>query len=153
MDEEARYTMDEAQVKFAKSLHNEVWTLLEKANRSPEESERMKYAAYASCYHWLNAGNETNHQRGEWLIARVHLDLHETEAALQHAQRCLELTLKYAELMEDFDLPFAYEASARSEALAGRVESAARYYHMADEAGQKILDEEDRKIFFEELNK
>jgi hypothetical protein len=153
MDEEERFTMDEAHVKFAKSMHSEVWTLLEKALRSPEESERMKYAAYASCYHWLYAGNETNHQRGEWLIARVHLALNESEAALQHARRCLELTLKYAELMEDFDLPFAYECMARAEGLAGHVEDAASFYRMAKETGEKIKDEEDKKIFFEELNK
>jgi hypothetical protein len=82
-------------------------------------------AAYASCTHWLYAGNEVNHPRGEWLIARVHLGLHETVAALQHARRCLELTQNHAELMEDFELLFAYEGIARAEGLAGRVETAA----------------------------
>jgi hypothetical protein len=36
---------------LAKGIHGEVWRLLEKKDRTPHESERMAYAAHASCYH------------------------------------------------------------------------------------------------------
>ncbi len=55
MSDEPRYTVPEAHEKFARELHREVWSLLEKSGRTQAEAERMKYAVYASCYHWLHA--------------------------------------------------------------------------------------------------
>jgi hypothetical protein len=93
-----------------------------------------------------------NHQRGEWLIARVYTVLGLTEAALRHAARCLELTHKFADLMQDFDWAFAYEGIARANALAGNRQTALEYIQRAETSGQAIQDEEDRKIFLADFN-
>ncbi len=53
--------------------------------------------------------------------------------------------------MEDFDIAFAYEGMARANALAGEQEQARSYHQLAEQAGQAIVDEEDRDIFFVEL--
>lgn len=46
------------------------------------DRERLLYAAYASTYHWLEAGNLANHARGEHLIASVAVRTGEAELAL-----------------------------------------------------------------------
>ena len=117
--EKQKLSLEETYLKLAKKLNNETWALLEKQDRTPSENDRMRCAAYGSCYHWLVVGTPVHHQRGEWLIARVHTVLGEPEAALQHAKRCLVLAVEHKEEMADFDLPYAYEAMARAYALAG----------------------------------
>jgi hypothetical protein len=136
---------------FAKGLHGEVWRLLKNPDRTPQESERMVYDAHASCYHWLHAGTGLNHQRGEWLLARVYTVLGDGAAANRHARRCLELTDEHSGLMEDFDFAFAFEVVARAGALLGEAEEARSYVARARQAGEKIADPEDRKVFFDDF--
>ena len=53
-------------------LFNFTWTLIEKADRTPAETDEMIHAAHASRYHWSKAGTNANLGRGEWQIARVY---------------------------------------------------------------------------------
>ena len=152
MTEEKRYTEEEAHRLFAAKLNGEVWSLLEEPDRSKLEEESMIHTAHASCCHWLKVGTGLHHQRGEWLITHVYSELGIADTALRHAQRCQELTEEYAELMKDFDRAYAHECLARANAVAGNREQALRYMEFAEEAGQAIEDEENRKIFFGDLN-
>ena len=133
--------------KLGATLNGEVWTLLEKQDRTPAEDRRMIHAAHASHYHWLHAGDEVNEQRGEWLIARAYQALGYEEAALRHAERCMELTEQHRDRMEDFDLAFACEGLARANALAGNLEKARELKAKASELGQRIAADEDREVF------
>jgi hypothetical protein len=126
--EQEEFTKDQAHLMFAKQLHGIVWDLLESPGRSSDDDEIMVQAAHASCYHWLQVGKAVNHQRAEWLIARVYTVLGKVDAALWHANRCLELTNSYAAEMEPFDAPFAYESVARANALAGKRSESIKYY-------------------------
>ena len=150
--EKDRYTLSEANLAFAKKIHGEVWVLLEKTDRSELDDELMVHAAHASCYHWLHVGRGLNHQRGEWLISRVYAVLNKPGAALRHAKRCLDLTSEHDDLIEDFDLAFAYECVARANAVAVNQEEAIKYIQLAKEAGDNIKDEGDRRIFFNDFN-
>jgi tetratricopeptide (TPR) repeat protein len=152
MDEVKTYTIDEAQLYFAKKLNGKVWELLQKKGRSRAEDEEMVYAAYASCYHWLNAGTGLHHQRGEWLIAHVYTVLGMSEQALRHATRCLELSDEYSDEMKDFDRAYAYEAMGRANALAGNRDEARQYIQCADELGRAIKNDEDKSIFLGDFN-
>ncbi len=138
---------DPAHLAFAKRLNGEVWSLLEKSDRTPEDNERMVHAAHASCYHWLHAGTPVNHQRGEWLIARVYTVLGLGEAALSHAERCVALTGQHPELMADFDRAYALEGLARAQALRGSVQIAEELKQQARAAGEQIADLDDRRLF------
>ena len=40
---------------FAKEINGEVWSLLDKGSRTPEQDEQMGLAAYASQVPWLKA--------------------------------------------------------------------------------------------------
>jgi hypothetical protein len=152
MAEEGTYTLYEAHREFAKRSHGRVWQLLEKPDRSVEENIEMATAAYTSLHHWTHVGTEVHRQRGEWLIARVHTVLGEGDLALRHARRCLELTERHKEQLEDFDLAFAYEGMARALALTGETMEAARLLKLARTAGEAIADPEDQKLFMADLD-
>jgi tetratricopeptide (TPR) repeat protein len=147
MTEEKTYTEAEAHRHFAIQFNGKTWDLLDKAERTKEEDELMVYSAQASCRHWLEAGTGANHQRGEWMIARVYSVLGLGETALRHANRCLELTEQHSDLVEDFDRAYAYEAIARAHAIAGNRDEALEYIKLAETAGQAIADEQSKEIF------
>jgi len=152
MAEEKRYTEAEAHRRFAVQFHGQTWDLLDKVGRTADEDELMAHSAHASLRHWLEVGTGLNHQRGEWLLARVYVVLGRQQEAELHARRCLELTQAHASLMEDFDRAFAYEAVARASALAERKEESVRYFALAEEAGRAIADDQDRSYFISDLN-
>jgi len=104
--------------KLGIDLFNYVWTLLEKPDRTREESEGMIHAAHASRWHWSVVGAPVNFARGEWQISRVYAVLGRGESALVHALRCLEICR--ANEIGDFDLAYAYEALARAWSVLGK---------------------------------
>jgi hypothetical protein len=135
--------------KLAVDLFNHVWTLLEKPERTVAEDDEMVHAAHASRLHWGHVGTAVNLVRGEWQIARVYATLGRGEPALYHARRCLELC-DGAEL-EEWDLPFAYEALARANLAAGNEDEARRYADLARREGAKITDADDRELLEQDL--
>jgi hypothetical protein len=147
MEEAERYTLTEAHAHFAKASNGEVWRLLAKSPRMPEEDKRMIHAAHACLYHWLHAGRAVHEQRGLWLLARVYGVLGDETQALRYAERCLALTEAQGGEMADFDLAYAQEGMARALALAGRRAKAKDYLAQARAAGEAIADAEDREIF------
>ena len=146
-----KLSIEEAHLEFARLANNRVWTLLDKGERSLREDEEMLYAAYASSYHWLYAGGPVHQQRGEYLIARVHMSLALPDQALHHARRCLDLTKQHPDAMKDFDVAFAYEIMARALAMAGDKLGAETYYQRARLAGNQIANLEDKEIFDNDL--
>ena len=146
-----RLTLEEAHEAFAAGYNGKVWDLLMKSDRTPEEGDVMLHMAHASCAHWLSAGDETHHQRGEWMIARVNTVLGFPEAALRHAKACMDLTMRYPGKMEDFDRAYAFEALARAHALAGNSSEAALYLRKSEEAGALILGDENKDVFNSDL--
>ena len=136
---------------FAKKINGEIWALLEKPDRTPDEDERMVIAAHASYYHWLHAGTHVHEQRGERMLAHVYTVLGRDEPALHHARRCIHLTERYTHEIKDFDRGYAHEALARARALTGQVEEARRERQKAGELGAQIQDPEDRQIFLGDL--
>ena len=151
MNDEKTFTELEAQRYFAVKLNHRVWEMLEKPDRNRQDDELMVLAAYASYYHWLQVGTAVHRQRAEWLIARVFTVLGNSQQALHHARRCLELTQNHAEMMADFDVAFAYEGMARANAAAGNRDEALKYAQLAEKAGQAIVEEEDRRIFMDDF--
>ena len=129
-------------------LYNEVWRLME----TREDDDRMLYAAHASAYHWSLAPEfePKNRARSEWQISRVYTVLGRGEPALHHTRRCLVLTKHDADNMEDWDLPFAYEALARANSVAGD-DAEARYELLARRSGADIAELENREHFEEAL--
>jgi len=133
---------------FARSLNGQVWRLLARSGRTGGDDARMVDAAHASQYHWREAGGPPA-TRGEWLVSHVYAVLGRPEPALHHARRCLELA--DAPGVADFDTAYAAEAMARALACAGDLAQAAGWHSRATAAGATVTNDEDRKIFTEDL--
>lgn len=133
-------------------LFNKAWTLMEKPGRTPADDDELIHCAHASAYHWLHAGGTgANRARSEWQCSRVYAVLGRAEPALHHARRCLDAVESAPAEMEEFDLPFAYEALARAHAIAGDEAAAREWLARARAAGQAIADEDDRALLQADL--
>lgn len=133
------------------ALFNQVWTLLEKSDRTPADIDEMLHAAHASRFHWSRAEGSLpiNLGRGEWQCSRVYAVLGRGEPALWHAKRCLA----HAEdpSAEDWDLAAAYESMARASAVAGDPGAAADWKAKAVAALEAIADPAEREIIENDL--
>lgn len=132
--------------RFAVELFNRTWALIEKADRTPGETDEMIHAAHASRFHWSRIGTHANLGRGEWQIARVYSVLGRPEPARWHAGRGLvyvEAAIAAGEA-EDWDLAAAREGMARAAAVAGDSAEAIRWRDLAREALATISDPDDR---------
>lgn len=109
----------------------------------------MIHEAHASRFHWGEVGLPVNFARGEWQISRVYSVLGRAEPAIFHAGRCLEHSL--AAGLSAFDVAFAHEALSRAHSIAGQVEAAQQHRRLAEQAGARIGDAEDRKVLFADL--
>ena len=132
-------------------LFNKAWALMEKPDRSPEADDELLHCAHASAYHWLQVGTAANRARSEWQCSRVYAVLDRAEPALHHARRCLELCESAPDEIEEFDLPFAFEALARAHAVAGDETQAREWLDRARAASEKIADEDDRVLLEADL--
>jgi len=139
----------EVQRKIAAACFNEVWTLLEKEDRTEAEDAQMIHAAHASTYHWMQIGPPERRARGEWQCSRVYCVLGQAEAALFHAKKVLEICQR--EGLRDFDLAFAYEALARACAVAGDFDESHRWAELARSAATDIAEEFDRELLLTDL--
>lgn len=135
--------------KLAVQLFNHVWSLMEKADRTPAESDAMLHAAHASRWHWEQCGTAVNLARGDWQVSRVYTVLCRAEPALWHARRCLEICLRDG--FRDWDLAYAYEAVARAARLAGDDAEYRRHLDLARAAGEEIAEADDREQFEKDL--
>ncbi len=140
---------------FGVQLNNGVWDRIGDSSFGPtsplKEREDALYSAYASAYHWRNAGNEANWARGEHLISRVATKVGEFELGKKHAQRCLTLVAAHPESMADWDAPFGHEALARAFAGLGQASQAATERGIAIELTAAIENEGDRQVLESEL--
>ncbi|QFT88440.1 hypothetical protein FIU87_07275 [Bacillus sp. THAF10] len=135
--------------KTAVTLFNQVWDLMEKEDRTPEEDFQMIHKAHASRFHWGEIGEPVNFSRGEWQISRVYAVLKRAEPSLYHAKRNMDICLEND--IKDFDLAFAYEALARAYSIALDHKNKEAFLKLATEASFHIEKEGDRKLVLSDL--
>ena len=126
----------------AVSLFNYTWTLLNKIDRTSEESNEMVRSAYASRWHWGVVGEPINFARGEWQISRCCAEAGQAEAALHHAQLYFDACTR--DDYGPFDLAFAHEGMARALRIADRKDEASSHIEKARLIGAGIKKDEDR---------
>lgn len=142
--------LDEAtQIAAAKALFNEVWTLLDKPDRSEDDCARMVHASHASRYLWEDVGAEEQRARGEWQISRVYATLGRAEPALHHARACLAHVEQGS--LGAFDRGFAHEAIARAASVGGDAAMAREHASEAARCAEKVEDAEDRELLLGDL--
>ena len=141
--------------RLGKELYNQTWSLLETADRAPEQDDEMVFTTHASAYHWVKAGGTlANAARSHWQIARVYATLGRAEPALWHARRCVALAeaAQAAGVADDWDLAAALEALARAQAVAGDRAAAGATRDRARAALDAIADPEDRQLIEQDLD-
>lgn len=141
--------MSAATGRLAAETFNHVWTLIEKPDRSPRETELMIHAAHASRFLWEEAGTAVNHARGEWLVSRAYAIAQRPGPSLHHARLCLE-TAEQAGL-GPFDAACGHEAVARACVLAGVFDQAEQHVRRARALADQIEDPEDRAVLIADL--
>jgi hypothetical protein len=138
---------------FAVELNNGTWDVLDAglSESSPhEEREQALYAAYASTYHWTQAGNVANHGRGEHLIASVAVAIGQLDVAARHAERYTELIEQHPAAFADWDIAFAAEVRARIASRTGDP-AAEQLKAEAVKLAEGLANVEDRRICLERL--
>ncbi len=127
--------------------NNLVWQLLETADRTAADDDRMVHAAHASAFHWDIAGTDVNRARAEYMCSRAYAFAGRGEPALHHARRCLAIV--QANDLTDFDLAYANEAMARALAARGELAGASEYLKVA--RATPVADDDDRAIVVADL--
>lgn len=133
------------------TLYNHVWTLLEKTDRTPAETDEMIHAAHASRFNWNRAdgAEPVNLARGEWQCPRVYAVLGRGEPALWHARRCVAINETAGR--GEWDIASGNEAMARASAVAGDPGAAADSKAKAIAALDGIADQDDRDVVEDDL--
>lgn len=136
---------------FGVEGNNRAWDLASKAQRTAAEDQEMLNLAYTAAYHWSKVGKPVNDARADVTLAHVHALLKHGELALKYAQRSLAFCEQHPNEREDWDLAFAHMEMAHAAAALGDPHLHAQHYAEARRLGQGIAEEEDRKVFLEEL--
>jgi hypothetical protein len=136
---------------FAVECNNSAWDLASRSSRTSAENEEMINLAYAAVLHWSKVGKPIHQARADVTLAHALALAGHGELALRHAQRCLAFF--EANPAEDWDIAFAHAEVAHAAAVEGNASLHAKHYALAQEHGQVIQDETDRKIFLDELSR
>lgn len=144
---DAPFDLPRAHRWFAVELNNLAWDLVESAERTVEDSERMIHAAHAACFHWLQAGTLLNHVRAQCLLATAYAASSLGEAAARHAERCLGLSHQAGETQSPFDRATAHGCAANAYALVGRLNEAREQYRLAKEVAATFTDSAEIEVF------
>ena len=134
---------------FAAHFFNHTWSLLDKADRTPDECERMISLAHASLAHWRERADCTAQSLsiGYWQLSRVYAVLNQAENARRYGQLCLEVS----RAEPPFLLGYAHEALARAEKLAGNASLAQHHMAEARRLAALVPNAEERQLLEADL--
>ena len=137
---------------MAIEMNNQIWSLLDKKDRSEQDDIRMINYAKASLYHWRKSDKYSivNEQRGQWLISHVYAILGKSDEALSYAKETLDITEDNN--LKDFDLAYAYETMARAHSISNNQNESKEWYKKVKIAGDLIEGEKDKEYFLLDLN-
>ena len=99
---------------FSAFCFNECWGLIDKTDRTAEETEDMILLSSASLWHWKQRDDcaPLNLSTGYWQLSRVYALAEQFDMAELVGQKCLTASLDGE--LEPFYVGYAYEALARA---------------------------------------
>lgn len=103
------FDVDKAHRWFGVEFNNGNFPLMEKVERTEEETEMMISMAYASTLHWRKFSGHTvaNKARGENMIATALIYAGRKVAALHNAEGTMIWFFDNIDLVADFDISYA----------------------------------------------
>lgn len=154
MPKEPPFDIDIAHRWFGAEYNNSIFPLLEKTERTEEETEKMISMAYASTLHWSSYSKckTANLARGEYMIATTLVYAGRKESSLHHAKRNYGITFGNIDEMEDWDITYSLMVNARAYALNGDMKSATKLFDECVVSINEVKDPGDRKIVEMDFN-
>jgi len=134
---------------FSSHCFNKAWDLIDKTDRTDEESEEMVHYAMASLFHWSKRDDCTDRHKsiGCWQVSRCYA----LAGNMEHAERYGKLCLEFSENDEPFYLGYAHEALARVHALSGNRKEKEKHFTIAIDLSEKIKDKEEKELLLTDL--
>ena len=134
---------------FSAACFNDVWTYLDKPERSESNVEQMIETAHASLYHWLQRADCTadNKSIGYWQLSRVYATVGNGPQALAYAEKALAS----ADPEKPFMRGYGHEAMARAAFVAGDDELSVQHIELAKAAAAEIVDANDKQALLDDL--
>jgi len=136
---------------FAADCFNSTWGLIDQADRTPEEDERMLEFAMASVWHWTQREDVTpsNMAVGYWQVSRVHALLGRADEATRYGE--LSLAKGKEGGSDPFTIGYAYEALARAASIADDASKRDGYLAEATKAAEGVEDAESKGWLLDDL--
>ena len=131
----------------AKSF-NHCWTILDDNVLTPETAVDILTSAFASRWHWLEAGGTRQWITSDWMVSRVAGFAGYPELAVDYALRAQAALVPD---LPDFLYASVAEGVARAYAVAGNTAARDEWLVRAADLVARIEDDEDRSIIAEQL--
>ncbi len=137
--------------RFAVECFNGTWDLLDKEDRSDDDTAEMIHMAHASLWHWRHSehGDPQHFAVGTWQLSRVYALAGRPEEARRYGEGSLMLCRRHE--LAPFYLAYAYEALARAAAVAGDQAERQRQVEAATAVVKRIEDESNRQALLDDL--
>jgi len=125
---------------------NKCWALIDKANRSEEDTENMLLLAHTSLWHWKQRTDcaPVNLSVGYWQVSRVYALTGDAGMAKLFGVKSLHIGRE--KKLPAFYLGYGYEAVARAEMLSGNTSEALRLIAESRNELEKVTDKEERQV-------
>lgn len=143
---EAPFDLPRAHRWFAVECNNEAWELVEKADRSAEQTRRMIHLAHAAALHWSAIGKPIHAERAECLLATVYAAAGGWEAAALHIELGLALSENRVEDEAPFDRAALLACAASIYRRTAPDADGPRYAKLAQDAFAQLTDADDRAV-------
>ena len=136
---------------FSVHCFNSAWELMDKAKRTSVEDEDMLQLSMASCWHWTQRADCTKQHLsiGYWQVSRIHSMLGRSIEARRYGELCLAASKDST--VAPFSLAYAYEALARSSAIAKNEGMKTKYINLANKVIETISDAEMKTMLVNDL--
>jgi len=131
---------------FAVEFNNEAWELVEKPQRSPEETRRMLHLAHAAALHWSAVGKPINAERAECLLATAYTAAGRLDTATLHLELALMLSDNGCEDETPFDRAALLACAANIYQRTADDAEGPRYARLAREAVEALTEADDRTV-------
>ena len=137
---------------FSVHCFNGAWSLMDRADRTEDDNERLVGLAHASYWHWAERADCTkkNLAIAYWLLSRVYALVGRAQPALYYAS--LSLKAGKAARVSPYLLGSAHEAMARAAHLAGDDATFSAESRKAREIAQALEKVEERKMLLADID-
>lgn len=135
---------------FSATFFNATWDLMDKADRTEDETEQMISLSHASLCHWRQRADckPINLSVAYWQLSRVYALAKRVDESLNYAQHCLDVS----EEVGAFYLGYAHEAMARATQLAGDTTACTEHLAAARDQASLVAEQDSRSALEGDLD-